>query len=103
MEYYVLDHIESTEVKIYEGELFTATEIATSLGIKAKDLNNYLIKRGIVKRYNIHCIEVIDSIIEEEMGRYVVPSKTLLDNPLYKWNQKGVQFILNLIEEDLLK
>lgn len=103
MEYFVLETIKSPEVKIYDGELFTATEIAEKLGITAKDLNMYLVRKGVLKRYNIHCLEVIDKDLERRLGRYVLPSRTLTQNPLYKWNKEGIDFILNLIKEDMLK
>lgn len=103
MEYYVLDNIRSPQVKIYKGELFTATEIAERLGITAKELNIYLMKKGVLERYNTHSLEVIDKNLEKELGKYVVPSKTLTNNPLFKWNKEGIDFILNLIKEDLLK
>lgn len=98
--YYILKDLNDDKPQLWKGSLTTATQIAGALGVSVIKLNRYLVRKGFARRYNEHTLEIIDPILAKELGCYVTPSKSLI-NPLFEYNDKGVQYILNLIVEDL--
>ena len=84
------------------GKYFTATSIAKQLGMQAKDLNKKLEEMEVIEKYVNKWIpkegykDYLVGILRQVNNRKTNETWVDID---FKWNQQGVEYILNLLSD----